>query len=68
MDVDWSSEEMNELLKVIGTDEGPGQTRDATAYELETNAGTSTIDLEKVPAKYKKTFEQLKDNLEIVKG
>ncbi|MCW3105899.1 MAG: hypothetical protein JWQ09_405 [Segetibacter sp.] len=67
-DVDWSEEEMRELLKVIkNEEEGPGQERDATGYQLMYNAGTFSIDWEKIPAKYKKTFEELKEKLAIVK-
>ena len=66
-EVDWSQDEMNELLKLISEDEDPGQKRDATGYQLKNNAGTFSIDLEKVPALYKKTFDELKDNLTIVK-
>jgi hypothetical protein len=65
-EVDWSEEEMNELLQAI-KNEGPGQMRDANDYQLINNAGTFSIDVEKVPAKYKKAFDDLKDNLKIVK-
>lgn len=67
-EVEWSDEEMKELVKTIKNDAAdPGQKRDATGYLLINNAGTFHIDLEKVPAKYKKTFEELKDNLKIEK-
>jgi hypothetical protein len=67
-DVDWTEDEMRELLKTIETgEEGPGQKRDATGYQLMYNAGTFSIDWEKIPAKYMKTFEDLKDNLKIEK-
>ena len=66
-EVDWTEDEMRELLKQIQNDEGPGQKRDATGYEIMYNAGTFSIDWDKIPAKYKKTFEELKDNLAIVK-
>ena len=68
-EVDWTEDEINKLLKVSqNADEGPGQMRDSAAYQLQTYAGTFPIDLDKVPAKNKKTFEELKDNLKIVKG
>ncbi|MCW3081439.1 hypothetical protein [Segetibacter sp.] len=65
--VDWTSDELSELIKVIKNEEGAGQKRDATGYQLKYNAGTFSIDWEKIPAKYKKTFEELKDDLAIVK-
>ena len=66
--VDWSEEEMSNLLKHIEQKEDvAGQMRDGSGYQLINNAGTFSIDLEKVPAKYKKTFDELKDNLTIVK-
>lgn len=64
--VDWTSDELSKLIKVI-KNEDSNQKRDATAYQLKYDAGTFSIDWEKIPAKYKKTFEELKDNLVIVK-
>jgi hypothetical protein len=66
-EVDWTDDEMAELLAKVKGEGSPGLQRDATGYQLKNNAGTFSIDLEKVPAKYKKTFEELKDNLMIVK-
>lgn len=67
-DVDWTEKEMNGLLQAISSrGGGPGLSRDAMNYQLITDAGTISIDLEKVPAKYKKTFEELKDKLTVVK-
>ncbi|MDB5247396.1 MAG: hypothetical protein JWQ40_1790 [Segetibacter sp.] len=67
-EVDWSEEETGKLIDAIKVeDDSPGTMRDATTYQLMNNAGTFSIDLEKVPAKYKKTFEDLKDNLKVVK-
>ena len=66
--VDWSEKEMNSLLKAISSSGGgPGKSRDATTYELVTDAGITPIDLENVPAKFKKTFDELKDKLAVVK-
>jgi hypothetical protein len=66
--VDWSDSELDVLLKAIGgKGESPGQSRDAMGYQLATGTGTFTIDLEKVPAKYKNTFDELKDKLKVVK-
>ena len=67
-EVDWTEDEMQELLKKIkNSEEGPGQQRDATSYHLTSTAGTFSIDWEKIPPKYLKTFEDLKDNLKFVK-
>lgn len=67
-EVDWTADEMKEILKEIKIEEaGPGQKRDATSYQFMSNAGTFSIDWDKIPAKYKKTFEDLKNNLVIVK-
>ncbi|MCW3115594.1 MAG: hypothetical protein JWR18_3990 [Segetibacter sp.] len=66
-DVDWSEDEMKGLLKTIKNDEDAGEKRDASGYQVVYNAATHSIDWDKIPAKYKKTFEELKDNLKIVK-
>jgi hypothetical protein len=67
-DVSWSEEEMEDLVKKIKIDEeGPGQTRDATTYLLKYKAKTFSIEWHKIPAKYKRTFEDLKENLKVVK-
>ncbi|WP_147203627.1 hypothetical protein [Segetibacter aerophilus] len=67
-EVNWTSAELKELIQAIESkDDGPGQRRDASDYQLKYNAGTISIDWEKIPASYKKTFEELKDNLTIVK-
>lgn len=65
-EVDWSEEDIQEIINRTEAEE-PGKMRDATNYHLNYNAGTFPIDLEKVPAKYKETLEELKDNLKITK-
>lgn len=66
-EVDWSEQEMKQLLEVIKDEEGPGQKRDASGYELKYKGGTFSIDIEKVPPPYKNTFDDLKQNMQIVK-
>lgn len=67
-EVDWTDEEMTALLSVIKDDDaGHENKRDVTGYELKYNAGTFSINMEKVPAKYKKIFDDLVDDLVIVK-
>jgi hypothetical protein len=64
--VDWSETEVQELLSLIRAD-NMGQMRDETQYQLVYNDQTVAIDIDKVPKKYKKTFERLKEDLRIVK-
>ncbi len=66
-EVDWSEKELDELINMIKTDNKPGKMRDNTQYELMYNDQAYSINLEKIPAKFKKTFETLKDDLQIVK-
>lgn len=66
-EVNWSEQELMQLIETIKLENaGPGKLRDATAYHLETNDQTIPIDLNKVPKNYQTTFEDLKDNLQIV--
>ncbi|MGI8634333.1 MAG: hypothetical protein ACR2KZ_02915, partial [Segetibacter sp.] len=48
-EVDWTDKEMKELIKLVKDEEGPGQKRDATGYELKYEGETVPINLEKVP-------------------
>lgn len=67
-EVNWSENEMSELIKSITAESNyPEKMRDNTEYQLLYNNETFSIDLEKVPEKYKKTIEGLKDNLQVVK-
>ncbi len=66
-EVDWSENEIDELINSFTEDDKSATMRDSTQYQLKFNDQTFSIDLEKVPLKYKKVFEQLKDNLKIVK-
>ncbi len=66
--VDWSQEELDELLAVVKREEEPQtRSRDATGYSLEINDKVIPIDLDKIPAKYKSVFESLKSKLKPVK-
>lgn len=68
-EVDWSENEIEELLDSIRiANDDPGRMRDNNQYQLLYNDKTFSIDLEKIPPKYKKAFENLKDNLQIVKA
>lgn len=67
-DVSWSEQEAQELMKTIGIENyKPGESRDATGYQLTLNNETIAIDWEKIPLKYQKTFEELKDSLKPVR-
>ena len=68
-EVDWSEAEIDDLISTISTiNKSTGQRRDSTDYSLQYNTETFSIDWDKIPTKYKKTFEALKDDLKIVKG
>ena len=67
-EVKWTSEEMEALVtKIKIEDKGPGEMRDATTYHLMYDAETFPIDWEKIPSKYKKIFDELKQDLKVVK-
>lgn len=67
-EVDFSEKEMNELIDAIRIEnDNQGKMRDNTLHQLIFNDQTFSVDLEKVPKKYKKTFDSLKDSLQIVK-
>ena len=67
-EVDWTHNQMEELLKAIKKEgEVPGEQRDATSYELQYKGETFPVNLEKVPDLYKKTFDNLKEDLKISK-
>jgi hypothetical protein len=65
--VGWSDQEIRELLEAIKDEEGPGQKRDATGYEVKYKGETFPVNLEKIPPSYKSIFDDLKENLQIVK-
>ena len=66
-EVDLSEDEMQSLLETIKTSDNAGEARDKTGYLINYNAETLPIDWDKIPAEHIKTFEDLKDNLAIVK-
>ena len=66
-EVDWNDEEVKELLHHAKADEGPGQGRDSTGYQLEVDDCQFPIHWDKIPLKFIKVFEDLKDDLKIVK-
>ncbi len=66
-EINWSKKELEELINTIKADDKPGKMRDNTQYQLMYNDQAYSIDLEKIPPKYKKAFDSLKDNLQIMK-
>lgn len=66
-EVDWNEKDLDKLITVIKADDKPGEMRDNTQYQLMYNEQSIPVDLERIPKKYEKTFEGLKDNLKIVK-
>jgi hypothetical protein len=67
-EVDWSEQEVNKLLECIVRNENVNvRERDATSHFLEINGQSIPVDLQKIPAPYKKTFEELKENLKFKK-
>jgi hypothetical protein len=67
-EVPWTEEEVEHLLKKIKRDNSnAGSSRDATGYSVIVNEHTTAIDMDTVPSKYKKIFDDLVDRLEIVK-
>lgn len=67
INVDLSNKEIDELINLMKVDDVPGEMRDNTQYQLVYNEQTVPVNLERIPKRYKKTFESLKDNLQIVK-
>ena len=67
INVDLSEKEINALINLIEVDDAPQQMRDNTQYQILYNQKSFSVDLEKLPEKYKKTFENLKNNLKIVR-
>jgi muramidase (phage lysozyme) len=66
-EVDWNEKDLDRLISAIKADDNAGEMRDNTQYQLIYNKQSFPVDLQKIPEKYKETFESLKDNLQIVK-
>lgn len=66
-DVNWTEEQLKELRTIIETKSEDGMMRDNTSYTLSYNDERFPVDLSRLPSKYKKTFDSLKDHLKIVK-
>ena len=67
LEIDLNENDLDKLISTIKADDNPGEMRDNTQYQLVYNEQTIPVDLERIPEKYKKTFESLKNNLQIVK-
>ena len=66
-DVDISAREMAGLLEIIQHDPAAPRIKDGNSWELTVGCRNITVDLEKVPDEYKAIFDQLKNDLKIVK-
>ena len=66
-DVDISAREMAGLLEIIQHDPAAPRIKDGNSWELAVGFRSITVDLEKVPDKYKAIFDQLKNDLKIIK-
>jgi hypothetical protein len=68
LEVDWSQAELDKIVNTIKNEtSGPGSMRDATNYLLRYDGETVGINWDKIPVKYLRTFEELRDRLAIVK-
>lgn len=67
LEVGWTKEECDTLLKTINYSGGAGSARDAIGHSLVVQGKETDIQLSKVPAKYKSVFNQLVKNLQFVK-
>ena len=68
INVDFNNKEIDELINLIKVNDAPGKMRDNTQYQIIYNGTSFNIDLDKVPQKYKETFEKLKNDLKIIKS
>ena len=67
-EADLSDNDLHDLIAAIKRKEEPlSRGRDTTGYFLEVKNKVIPIDLDKIPAKYKTMFNNLKDNLKPVK-
>ena len=65
--VDFSDQELANLLVTIKHDTAAPKIKDGQYYELNVGTDSTPIDLEKVPDEYKDLFNKLKSDLKIIK-
>ena len=66
-EVHWTEDELEKLLDKISVEnKKAGSARDHTGYHVSYKDNTVAVDLEKLPKEYKKVFDDLKDDLQIV--
>ena len=68
-EVDWTKEEGEDFLSEIAVDDSKksSQVRDGIDHTIEIDDKEVTVDLKKASGKYAEIFEELKNNLKIVK-
>jgi hypothetical protein len=65
--VDFSDQELANLLVTIKHDTAAPKVKDGQYYELNVGSRSTPVDLEKVPDEYKDLFNKLKSDLKIIK-
>jgi hypothetical protein len=65
--VDFSDQELANLLVTIKHDTAAPKIKDGQYYELNVGTDSTPIDLEKVPDKYKDLFDRMKSKMKIIK-
>ncbi len=66
-DVAISAREMAGLLVIIQQDPAAPRIKDGNSWELTIGCRSVPVDLEKIPDEYKAIFDQLKNDLKIIK-
>jgi hypothetical protein len=66
-DISLTDQELGRLIEIIKHDTSGYRVKDGTYYELSFGSRSTTVDLDKVPEKYKDLFTKLKADLKIKK-
>jgi hypothetical protein len=67
-EINISDSELGTLLNEIKAEPGRPKIKDGTYYELSVGSVNIPVDLDKVPAGYRKLFTRLKEDLKIIKN
>jgi hypothetical protein len=65
--VDFSDQELANLLVTIKHDTAAPKVKDGQYYELNVGSRSTPVDLEKVPDEYKDLFDRMKSKMKIIK-
>jgi hypothetical protein len=66
-DVDISEDELAHLIKAIKAGPAEPRIKDGNYWELSAGSIVTTVNLEKVPEKFKPLFIKLKEDLRVIK-